>query len=93
MSTPLALSPHRWLCSLELDSPLAIPSPVLENEVHVRVDVRAPPATPTQAWKPKRSIQKVPGAFPLADNEDEDEDDGVDEGVRVLTRVLEGVRL
>ena len=55
--------------------------------------MRVPPATPTQAWKAKRSAQRVPGAFPLVDDADEDEDDGVDEGVRVLTRVLEGVKL
>ncbi|EPS99604.1 hypothetical protein FOMPIDRAFT_99402 [Fomitopsis schrenkii] len=77
------------------DSPLAVASPVLvsEGEVFARTDIRVPHATPTRAWKAKRPTQKVPGAFLLADDRDEDEDDGVDEGVRVLTRVLEGVRL
>lgn len=72
------------------DSPLTVASPTPMSE---GVYVRNPLATPTHAWKIKRSTQKVPRAFSLMDDEDEDEDDGVDDGVRALTRVLEGVRL
>lgn len=72
------------------DSPLTVAAPTPMSE---GVYVCNPLATPTHAWKIKRSTQEVPRAFSLMDGEDEDEDDGVDDGVRALTRVLEGVRL
>ena len=36
---------------------------------------------------------KVPGAFPLAEDGEDEEEERLDERLRVLTRVLEGVRL
>ncbi|KZT67662.1 hypothetical protein DAEQUDRAFT_385518 [Daedalea quercina L-15889] len=74
------------------DSPLATSSPFLlrEENVNIRVDIHVPRGAPSSVWKAKTKT-RIPGAFPLGDDEDDYDDE--DDDVEVLTRAIGGVKL